>query len=215
MTKSTLRKTSRSFAGRATAVIAAGGLLFGVAACSDNDDSEDAATSASASASEIATDSSEDADKDSDKEVTSADDLPEDVKKIYETEGGEAGALGAFKEFAKDGDNSLATFEKGYIASSAEAGAQPIKGMIGKTWGDEGALDNPVGLPTAPEKGNPVDGWDQSFQNGVLGWHKDESGEFSATKQPREDAAADESKDSADQTTEKLHDDGAEPAVAE
>ena len=39
-----------------------------------------------------------------------------------------------------------------------------------------------VGLPTAPESGDPVSGWDQEFQNGTIGWHPDESGTWGATE---------------------------------
>jgi uncharacterized protein with LGFP repeats len=183
------------------AVIAAGGLVLGAAACSDDDDDSDSTATATAASTEDAdagsdgsdgadTSGSEGADgaEGSDggsgdgEAVTDASQLPEDIAAAYEQAGGEAGALGAFSEFTTDGDNTLATFANGWITSSPETGAQPLIGEIGNTWNEGGALQNPVGLPTAPETGDPVSGWDQEFQNGTIGWHPDETGTWAATE---------------------------------
>jgi uncharacterized protein with LGFP repeats len=195
------RFTRRSVGSRSMAVIAAGGLVLGAAACSDDDDDSDSTATATAASTEDAdagsdgsdgadTSGSEGADgaEGSDggsgdgEAVTDASQLPEDIAAAYEQAGGEAGALGAFSEFTTDGDNTLATFANGWITSSPETGAQPLIGEIGNTWNEGGALQNPVGLPTAPETGDPVSGWDQEFQNGTIGWHPDETGTWAATE---------------------------------
>ena len=203
------RFSRRSGVSRSMAVIAAGGLVLGAAACSDDDDDSDSSGTATAASTEDAgagssdgadasegaaasdgADASEGADgaEGSDgasgdgEAVTDASQLPEDIAAAYEQAGGEAGALGAFSEFTTDGDKTLATFANGWITSSPETGAQPLIGEIGNTWNEGGALGNEVGLPTAPESGDPVSGWDQEFQNGTIGWHPDESGTWGATE---------------------------------
>lgn len=198
MKKTPFRRPARSLALRSAAVFAAGGLVLGAAACSD-DDSDDSGSSTSAasdaSGSADASDSAGSSDsadasgsadasagaEGGDGDVTSADQLPEDVRAAYEQAGGEAGELGAFTSFETSGENSLATFANGFITSSPETGAQPIIGKIAETWQGQGALENPVGLPTAPEQGDATAGWDQEFQNGTVGWHLDESGTWAAT----------------------------------
>lgn len=203
------RFSRRSVVSRSMAVIAAGGLVLGAAACSDDDDDSNSSGTATAASTEDAgagssdgadasegaaasdgADASEGADgaEGSDgasgdgEAVTDASQLPEDIAAAYEQAGGEAGALGAFSEFTTDGDKTLATFANGWITSSPETGAQPLIGEIGNTWNEGGALGNEVGLPTAPESGDPVSGWDQEFQNGTIGWHPDESGTWGATE---------------------------------
>lgn len=191
------RFSRRSVVSRSMAVIAAGGLVLGAAACSDDDDDSDSSGTATAAATEDAgagssdgADASEGADgaegtdgaSGDGETVTDASQLPEDIAAAYEEAGGEAGALGAFSELTTDGDKTLATFANGWITSSPETGAQPLIGEIGNTWNEGGALDNEVGLPTAPESGDPVSGWDQEFQNGTIGWHPDESGTWGATE---------------------------------
>ncbi|WP_273352995.1 hypothetical protein [Corynebacterium resistens] len=64
-------------------------------------------------------------------------------------------------------------------------GAVPLKGKIGEIWEKEGGLENKLGLPTAPEKGDAASGWTQSFQKGVLKWAKDESGKYGASTMDR------------------------------
>jgi uncharacterized protein with LGFP repeats len=198
--KTTFRRPTRTAAMKTAAVFAAGGLVLGAAACGDDDDSGDSGSSTSASASSTAgsgasgsagasasgaAGASEGADASgaagAEGDVTSADQLPDEVKAAYEQAGGESGELGAFTSFETSGDNSLATFANGVIATSPETGAQPIIGKIAETWVAQGSLENPVGLPTAPEQGDATSGWDQEFQNGTVGWHLDESGTWAAT----------------------------------
>lgn len=126
-------------------------------------------------------------DKDADDKDGSdtAKDLPAEIKTAWENEGGKAGAFGMLKDVDEENGNVLATFEKGWITFNKETGAVPLKGKIGETWAKEGGLENKLGLPTAPEKGNAANGWTQSFQNGVLKWAKDASGKFTATTMDR------------------------------
>ena len=185
--KNTLSRFNRRNAVvRSLAVVAAGGLALGAAACSD-DDSDSSSSSESASS-----DSSDSADASGEagasegagapgEAVTDESQLPEDIAAAYEQAGGEAGELGAFQEFTTSGENTLATYANGWIVSNPETGAQPLIGEIGNTWNAGGALENPVGLPTAPETGDAMAGWDQEFQNGTIGWHQDETGTWAAT----------------------------------
>lgn len=198
---------------RSLAVLAAGGLVLGAAACGDDSSSADSSDSASASASSGAsegagasgsTDASDAAGASGSADASDAADasgaadadggagaagapetdvtkLPAEVSAAYEQAGGEAGSLGAFQEFTTSGDSTLATFANGAIAYSPDTGAQPLIGEIGKTWVAGGGLDNPVGLPTAPETGDASAGWDQAFRNGTIGWHRDDNGTWAAT----------------------------------
>lgn len=188
---------------RSLAVLAAGTLVLGVAACGDDDNSDttdavasagaaasdanDAAGSAAADASDALTpDSSDAADASGETgadgaPVTDVAQLPAGIAEAYEQAGGESGSLGAFQEFTTSGDNTLATFANGWITGAPDTAAQPLVGEIGRTWLAGGGLDNPVGLPTAPESGDAATGWDQTFSNGTIGWHQDESGTWSAT----------------------------------
>ncbi|WP_297666191.1 hypothetical protein [uncultured Corynebacterium sp.] len=111
--------------------------------------------------------------------------LPKDVKTAWDNEGGETGAFGKLTEFAEGENGSLATFEKGWIANSKDHGAVPLIGKIGETWNNGGGLDNELGLPTAPEKGDAANGWTQSFENGTITWAKDESGQYTETIEKR------------------------------
>ena len=111
--------------------------------------------------------------------------LPKDVKTAWDNEGGESGSFGKLAEFTEGENGSLATFEKGWIANSKDHGAVPLIGKIGETWNNGGGLDNELGLPTAPEKGDAANGWTQSFENGTITWAKDESGQFSETIEKR------------------------------
>lgn len=82
----------------------------------------------------------------------------------------------------EEGENGtfLATFDNGnHITYSEETGAVELIGEIGNTWVADGALTNPVGLPTDTE--SEVDGgWSQDFQNGTISWIKGEAGDFAA-----------------------------------
>ncbi|WP_414121315.1 LGFP repeat-containing protein [Corynebacterium nuruki] len=206
MKKTAFRRPTRTAAMKTAAVFAAGGLVLGAAACGDDDDSGDSGSSTSASSTagsgasgsagasaSGAAGASEGAAASgaagAEGDVTSADQLPDEVKAAYEQAGGESGELGAFTSFETSGDNSLATFANGVIATSPETGAQPIIGKIAETWVAQGSLENPVGLPTAPEQGDATSGWDQEFQNGTVGWHLDESGTWAATGAGAEGAA--------------------------
>lgn len=111
--------------------------------------------------------------------------LPKDVKTAWDNEGGESGSFGKLAEFTEGENGSLATFEKGWIANSKDHGAVPLIGKIGETWNNGGGLDNELGLPTAPEKGDAANGWTQSFENGTITWAKDESGKFTETIEKR------------------------------
>ena len=111
--------------------------------------------------------------------------LPKDVKTAWDNEGGESGSFGKLAEFTEGENGSLATFEKGWIANSKDHGAVPLIGKIGETWNNGGGLDNELGLPTAPEKGDAANGWTQSFENGTITWAKDESGQYSETIEKR------------------------------
>ena len=111
--------------------------------------------------------------------------LPKDVKTAWDNEGGETGAFGKLTEFAEGENGSLATFEKGWIANSKDHGAVPLIGKIGETWNNGGGLDNELGLPTAPEKGDAANGWTQSLENGTFTWAKDASGKFAETIEKR------------------------------
>ncbi|WP_293819514.1 hypothetical protein [uncultured Corynebacterium sp.] len=111
--------------------------------------------------------------------------LPKDIKTAWDNEGGETGAFGKLTEFAEGENGSLATFDKGWIANSKDHGAVPLIGKIGETWNNGGGLDNELGLPTAPEKGDAANGWTQSFENGTITWAKDESGQYTETIEKR------------------------------
>lgn len=106
--------------------------------------------------------------------------VPEDIKNAWEKNGGETGAFGALKSVSQEGEATLATFEKGWMTYSKETGAVPLIGKIGETWGNGGALKNPIGLPTAPETGDAVKGWTQEFQKGTITWADNGSGTYAA-----------------------------------
>lgn len=82
----------------------------------------------------------------------------------------------------EEGENGsfLAAFDNGnHITYSEETGAVKLIGEIGNTWVADGALANPIGLPTDTE--SEVDGgWTQEFQNGAISWLKGEAGDFAA-----------------------------------
>ncbi|ANE05324.1 hypothetical protein ccrud_07150 [Corynebacterium crudilactis] len=88
-------------------------------------------------------------------------------------------------ESVEEGANgeALVTFPEGYIANSEESGAQPLVGMIGESWINEGGLAASVGLPTAPEEATD-NGWTQQFASGVISWIDNGTGEYTAEVQP-------------------------------
>lgn len=197
--------SNKRFRRSAVALAAGASLVFGVAACSDDaEDAKDKAGDAANSATEKAGEGedgeseaegadsegadAEGAEGETEKVQTASGEeveLPKDVKTAWDNEGGESGSFGKLAEFTEGENGSLATFEKGWIAYSKDHGAVPLIGKIGETWNNGGGLDNELGLPTAPEKGDAANGWTQSFENGTITWAKDESGQFSETIEKR------------------------------
>ncbi len=184
---------------RTTAAVFGATLLMGAAACS-TDEAEDTAANATDTVNEAvdgATDGgesettdaegeggeSESADAEGTEGSEEADAETEDVAEgdvpVEVTDAATAANLGAFQSAEKAGDNVLAEYENGWVASSPDGGTHPIVGMIGETWKEDGALGNEVGLPTAGEA-EIEGGWEQTFTNGKILWTQDEGGEFSA-----------------------------------
>ncbi|MFC3849822.1 LGFP repeat-containing protein [Corynebacterium hansenii] len=182
-----MRKTTMT---RATAAIFGATLMLGAAACSTDEAKDNAskATDAVSSAVDDATagndgassaPASENADgKEGEADVETEDvaegDVPAEI-----TQAAEAANLGGFKSAQKAGDNMLAEFENGWVASSPDGGAHPIIGKIAETWKEDGALGNKVGLPTNAET-EIEGGWEQTFTKGKIQWTQDEDGGFSA-----------------------------------
>lgn len=179
-----MRKTTMT---RATAAIFGATLMLGAAACSTDEAKDNAskATDAVSSAVDNATGgagsapASENADgKEGGADVKTEDvaegDVPAEI-----TKAAEAANLGAFKSAQKAGDNMLAEFANGWVASSPDGGTHPIIGKIAETWKEDGALGNKVGLPTAAET-EIEGGWEQTFTKGKIQWTQDEDGGFSA-----------------------------------
>lgn len=179
---------SQSRLTRLAAGVAALGLTVGLAACSsDNKDTTPGNSSTSSSASSSASSSS----------GSSSSTKPEDKNRTVDVktaDGKTALVPSAFAEALKkspsdfgklqavhQGENGwVATYEKSsYIAWSDRTGAQPIIGMIAEQWVNDGAADNPLGMPKAPEKrlAAPADGWSQEFEHGTLTWIN-ENGQF-------------------------------------
>ena len=204
--------SNKRFRRSAVALAAGASLVFGVSACSDEaEDAKDKAGDAANSATEKAGEAKDEAEEDaSDSESSEGEDaegsegadaegetekvqtangdeveLPKEIKTAWDNEGGENGTFGKLTEFAEGENGSLATFAKGWIANSKDNGAVPLIGKIGETWANGGGLDNELGLPTAPEKGDAANGWTQSFENGTITWAKDESGQYTETIEKR------------------------------
>ncbi|AHW62483.1 Hypothetical protein CGLY_00175 [Corynebacterium glyciniphilum AJ 3170] len=181
---------------RTITVVAAGGLLLGAAACSEDDTSD--ATSGASSAAESGaaeasdamsgSDSSESADA-SDAETEGAGseseegantELTEGLQAAYDEAGGEQGAWGAVKSVERADGATLATFENGWAVENDSGEVTPLIGKIGETWANDGGLDNEVGLPTTPESGDAAQGWTQQFENGTISWMQDDEGNWDA-----------------------------------
>lgn len=186
-------KMKNSMFTRSAAVIAAGSLILGVTACSDDD--KDAVTSAVSSAVDSAKDAvtgtetqgsdptaSEGAEGAEDAATGEADpaQLSEGLKAAWDSFGGASGQLGALKSFETLDGNSLATFVKGWLTESKLGNVVPMIGEIGKTWLKDGGLKNKLGLPTGPESGDAANGWTQTFENGIISWIKDAAGSWKA-----------------------------------
>lgn len=98
-------------------------------------------------------------------------DLPESITEAassftspYNSEAGE------FKSAKKVGDAVAAEYENVTFVESPETnGAQPLIGKIRETWVADGALENEIGLPTAPES-EIENGWEQPFTKGTMKW---------------------------------------------
>ncbi|ALC05837.1 hypothetical protein CDES_07120 [Corynebacterium deserti GIMN1.010] len=192
---------NKTFTSRILAGTAAVALSLGVVSCSEAEDAANSATDAASSATSAAgsaineatgTDS---ADASEDTEATDgasgSDEASGDTTEVESADGSlisipvavlavadQAGF--SAPESVEEGENgTLVSFAEGYVVNSAEGGAQPLVGMIGETWIDEGGLDAEVGLPTGPEEA--IDnGWTQPFTAGVINWVDNGSGEFGA-----------------------------------
>lgn len=189
----------------ATAIVGSAALLGGLAACS-SDDAQDAANNAKDQAGQVATDATDKAgdamDGAKDKAGDAADgakdkaneamnglglgedvaesDLPESITEAassftspYGTEAGE------FKSAKKAGDAVAAEYENVTFVESPETnGAQPLIGKIRETWVANGALENEIGLPTAPES-EIENGWEQPFTKDTMKWTSEDGQNYS------------------------------------
>lgn len=183
-----MRKTTLT---RTTAAIFGATLLLGVAACADdgadNGDAETTTTTTTGQDTEgeettqettVTTD--EDGEVDVSTEEVEEGDVPQEITDLRDQLAADGMDLGEFKSAERAGDNMLVEYEEGWIASSEEAGPQPIIGKIAETWAEDGGLGNDVGMPTAPE--TEIDnGWEQQFTNGKILWTSTDGGDFEAT----------------------------------
>ena len=107
-------------------------------------------------------------------------DLPESITEAassftspYDTEAGE------FKSAKKVGDAVAAEYENVTFVESPETnGAQPLIGKIRETWVANGALENEIGLPTAPES-EIENGWEQPFTKDTMKWTSEDGQNYS------------------------------------
>ncbi|MCT1719034.1 YtxH domain-containing protein [Corynebacterium amycolatum] len=91
----------------------------------------------------------------------------------YGTEAGE------FKSAKKAGDAVAAEYENVTFVESPETnGAQPLIGKIRETWVANGALENEIGLPTAPES-EIENGWEQPFTKDTMKWTSEDGQNYS------------------------------------
>lgn len=112
-------------------------------------------------------------------EVAEAD-LPESITEAassftspYDSEAGE------FKSAKKVGDAVAAEYENVTFVESPETnGAQPLIGKIRETWVANGALENEIGLPTAPES-EIENGWEQPFTKDTMKWTSEDGQNYS------------------------------------
>lgn len=181
---------------RTITVVAAGGLLLGAAACSE-DDASDAVSGASSAAESGAAEASDavsgsDSSESPDASSTESEgagsgseegantELTEGLQVAYDEAGGEQGAWGAVKSVESADGATLATFENGWAVENDSGEVTPLIGKIGETWANDGGLDNDIGLPTAPESGDAMQGWTQQFENGTISWMQDDEGNWDA-----------------------------------
>ena len=107
-------------------------------------------------------------------------DLPESITEAassftspYGTEAGE------FKSAKKAGDAVAAEYENvTFVESPDTNGAQPLIGKIRDTWVANGALENEIGLPTAPES-EIENGWEQPFTKDTMKWTSEDGQNYS------------------------------------
>lgn len=98
-------------------------------------------------------------------------DLPESITEAASSFTSPYGAeAGEFKSAKKVGDAVAAEYENVTFVESPETnGAQPLIGKIRETWVANGALENEIGLPTAPES-EIENGWEQPFTKDTMKW---------------------------------------------
>ena len=107
-------------------------------------------------------------------------DLPESITEAassftspYDSEAGEV------KSAKKVGDAVAAEYENVTFVESPETnGAQPLIGKIRETWVANGALENEIGLPTAPES-EIENGWEQPFTKDTMKWTSEDGQNYS------------------------------------
>ena len=107
-------------------------------------------------------------------------DLPESITEAASSftspDGTEAGE---FKSAKKVGDAVAAEYENVTFVESPETnGAQPLIGKIRETWVANGALENEIGLPTAPES-EIENGWEQPFTKDTMKWTSEDGQNYS------------------------------------
>ena len=107
-------------------------------------------------------------------------DLPESITEAASSFTSPYGAeAGEFKSAKKVGDTVAAEYENVTFVESPETnGAQPLIGKIRETWVANGALENEIGLPTAPES-EIENGWEQPFTKDTMKWTSEDGQNYS------------------------------------
>ena len=107
-------------------------------------------------------------------------DLPESITEAASSFTSPYGAeAGEFKSAKKVGDAVAAEYENVTFVESPETnGAQPLIGKIRETWVANGALENEIGLPTAPES-EIENGWEQPFTKDTMKWTSEDGQNYS------------------------------------
>ncbi|AZA13167.1 LGFP repeat-containing protein [Corynebacterium choanae] len=141
------------------------------------DAAKDAADKAEAAAKDAAADASVALDDDMVKVPNAAGDevaIPAAIENAYQEMGGISGPAGKLVNVTHKGDAWVASYADGWhIAYSKDTGAYVVKGLIGKFWFENGALEHEAGLPLNDEQPDRVNGgWTQNFTNGVI-WAKE------------------------------------------
>ncbi|MBN9644795.1 LGFP repeat-containing protein [Corynebacterium mendelii] len=95
--------------------------------------------------------------------------VPDAIKVAYDKLGGQSGPTGALTNVTEKDGKWVASYANGWhIAFTEKTGAYPVKGRIGQEWFENGAIDNPIGMPTAPEHPKADGGWVQEFTQGQV-----------------------------------------------